>query len=108
MTPEEVPAELVAVFARAFCGTPQTFVPAAEHTVRTALAAVLSAYREQLGQQATGMVVHSPEGFGVHCQTCDTSPLGASDGDVDASFVLAAILGHATSPEHAARAGGGQ
>lgn len=93
MKPEDVPAELVDLAMRGA-------KPGCRSDAAFYLANVLPTIREQLIRQATGMVVHGPGGVGLHCETCDRSQFGSS-GDVDASYVLARILGHATSPEHA-------
>jgi hypothetical protein len=119
MTPKQVPADLVTEAVDALedlahegCGQDTGCVGFTreyhEQLARQALAAVLPTHAEQLvrrlAEQTTGMVVHGPAGVGIHCETCDRSQLAASD-DVDASFALATILGHATSPEHTAHGG---
>lgn len=106
MTPEDVPAEVVDEFCRKFWGAPAAaLTDSAQRIARDTLAAALPAYREQLTRQAASLIVHGPAGFGIHCQACGRTQLAASGEDMDASFVLAVILGHAASPEHAAHGG---
>lgn len=115
MTPKQVPADLVAEAVDALedlahegCGQDTGCVGFTreyhEQLARQVLAAVLLTHAEQLvrrlAEQAAGLVVAGPKGFGVHCRPCDTSLLAASDGDVDAVTVLAALFGHLTGETH--------
>lgn len=123
MTPKQVPADLVTEAVDALedlahegCGPDSGCVGFTreyhEHLAREALAAVLPTHAEQLvrrlAEQAGGLVIAGPGGFGVHCKPCDRTALAASDGDIDAVAVLAALFGHTTSEAHTAHITGGQ
>lgn len=111
MKPADVPAELLDTACAQFFGTPPEPGDNRDGMAR-ALAAVLPIHAgqlvRQLANQAAGLAVGGPEGFGLYCGPCTEKVLDASDEDVDALTVLGALFGHLLGETHAANTAGGQ